>query len=237
MSLMGKTLVGLGLAAFLMGAGPAYAQQPEDQGKPQWQQGQGRHHGGHKGKFMESLNLSEQQKEQLKGLRELSREERAARMKEILTPEQYAKFEEMKSKRGQRGPGGKGPFADLNLTEQQKAQMKELRSLSAEERQARLQQILTPEQLARVQAHQEEFKSKMGQRQQRFAQELGLSEQQQQQIKAAFQEMHKSGQGMSRDERRTMMRDKLQSILTPEQFQKFEQMKKDHPRGGRGRQG
>lgn len=231
MSLMGKTLLGLGVAALLMGSVPAFAQQPEGQGQSPWQQGQGRHRGGHKGQFMQSLNLTEQQKEQLKGLRELSREERDAKMKQILTPEQYAKFAEMKSRRGQRGQ--RGPFADLNLTEQQKAQMKELRKLSAEERQARLQQILTPEQLAKVQAQQEKFKAKMGERRERFAQELGLSDSQQQQIKAAFQEMRQSGQGKSRQERRQMMRDKLQSILTPEQFQKLEQMKKGHQRGGR----
>lgn len=228
MSLMGKTLLGLGLAAILMGSGTAYAQSPNEQGTPPYSQGQHRHGGGGHGKFLQSLNLSEQQKEQLKGLRELSREERQAKMKEILTPEQYAKFEEMRSQRGGREGRGPGWGKDLNLTDAQKAQMKELRNLSAEERQAKLQQILTPEQLAKVQEHQEQFKERMGERQQRFAQELGLTDAQQQQMKAAFQEMRQSGQGKSREERRQMMRDKMQSILTPEQFQKLEQMRKDH---------
>lgn len=233
MSLMGRTLLGLGLAAFLLGSGSAaYAQPgPEGQGRPP---GHGqRHHKG--GKFLESLNLTEAQKEQLKGLRELSREQRDARMREILTPEQYAKLEEMRSKRGPRG--GQRWGEELGLTETQRAQMKELRNLSAEERQARLQQILTPEQLAKVQAHQEEFKQRAGERRERFAQELGLTETQKQQMKAAFEEMRSSRQGLSPKERREAMRSKLQAILTPEQFEKLETMKKERRGQKRGPRG
>lgn len=240
MGLMGRTFLGLGMAALLLTSPGALAQTPENQGQSPWST-QKRHHGqgqGQRGEFLQSLGLSEQQKEQLKGLRELSREERDAKLKQILTPEQYAKVQDMRSQHGQReGRSGRGQ--DLGLSEQQKEQLKGLRGLSQEERQAKLQQILTPDQLAKVQEHQQEFKSKMAERQQRFAQELGLTQQQQDQMRSAFQDMRQSGQGKSREEQRSMMREKMQSILTPEQFQKLEQMRKDHHRegGGPGRRG
>lgn len=238
MGLMGRTLLGLGMAALLLTSPGASAQTPENQGQSPWSTQQ-RHHGqGQRGDFFKSLGLSEQQKEQLKGLRDVPREERDARLKQILTPEQYAKVQDMRSKHGDReGRPKRGD--DLGLSQQQKEQLKGLRGLSPEERQAKLQQILTPEQLARVQAHQEEFKSKMAERQQRFAQELGLTQEQQDQMRSAFQDMRQSGQGKSREEQRSMMREKMQSILTPEQFQKLEQMRKEHHRegGGPGRRG
>jgi Spy/CpxP family protein refolding chaperone len=223
MSLMGKALLGLGLAAFLLGGQSAYAQTPDDQGTPPGASQQCRVKGGNEGKraFLGSLNLTDQQKEQLKGLKDLSREEREARLKEILTPEQYARVQEHKSQaKSRRGEG-------LNLTAQQKEELKGLKDLSRQERDARLKEILSPEQYARMQ----ERHGKMAERRQKMAAELGLSESQKEQMKQAMMEVREQSEGMSHQERRALMREKMQTILTPEQLEKLEQMKP----GRRGR--
>ncbi len=219
MSLMGKALLGLGLVAFMVGGQPAFAQTPDDQGTPPKAGQQCRVKGGKEGKraFLGSLNLTEQQKEQLKGLKDLSRGEREARLKEILTPEQFAQLQAQKSRRGE----------GLNLTAQQKEELKGLKDLSRAERDARLKEILTPEQYAKMQ----ERHGKMAERRQRMAAELGLSEAQKEQMKQAMMQVREQSEGMSHQERRAMMREKMQTILTPEQLEKLESMKPR--RGGR----
>ena len=94
--------------------------------------------------ILEHLDLTDKQKEQFKDLRkghmEAMREQREVVMK-ILTEEQQETLKEMRAKRrkffGQRGSGGKSrydtrrgdkdAFSRLDLTEEQKEQLKELR--------------------------------------------------------------------------------------------------------------
>lgn len=87
----------------------------------------------------ERLNLTAVQKAQMQTIRSNTRNQIQA----ILTPEQKAKLADAKQARqagqGQRGPKG---WANLNLTEQQKTQMRQIRESSKEQMLA----ILTPEQ-------------------------------------------------------------------------------------------
>ncbi|WP_251960421.1 Spy/CpxP family protein refolding chaperone [Nostoc commune] len=95
------------------------------------------------------LNLTDAQKTQIQTIRRDSR----TKFEAVLTPEQKAKLEAAKQARqaqrqagqGQRQPGqrrGKGGFADLNLTEAQKTQMRQIR----ESEKQQIQAVFTPEQ-------------------------------------------------------------------------------------------
>ncbi|MEH2160395.1 MAG: P pilus assembly/Cpx signaling pathway, periplasmic inhibitor/zinc-resistance associated protein [Nostoc sp.] len=102
------------------------------------------------------LNLTDAQKTQIQAIRRDSRTKSEA----VLTPEQKAKLEATKQARraewqarkaqGQTGEGQrqagqgkrKGHFAELNLTEAQKTQMREIR----ESEKQQIQAVLTPEQ-------------------------------------------------------------------------------------------
>ncbi|MBN3883355.1 MAG: P pilus assembly/Cpx signaling pathway, periplasmic inhibitor/zinc-resistance associated protein [Nostoc sp. JL34] len=104
------------------------------------------------------LNLTDAQKSQIQAIRRDSR----TKFDAVLTPEQKAKLEAAKQARqaerqarkaqgqtgqGQRQPGQhhggrKGNFADLNLTEAQKTQMRQIR----ESEKQQIQAVFTPEQ-------------------------------------------------------------------------------------------
>lgn len=102
------------------------------------------------------LGLTDAQKAQIQTIRRDSR----SKFEAVLTPEQKAKLEAAKQAhraewqarkaqgqtgQGQRQPGqrrGKGGFADLNLTEAQKTQMRQIR----ESEKQQIQAVLTPEQ-------------------------------------------------------------------------------------------
>ncbi|MEH2339436.1 Spy/CpxP family protein refolding chaperone [Nostoc sp.] len=104
------------------------------------------------------LNLTDTQKTQIQAIRRDSR----TKMEAVFTPEQKAKLEAAKQARraewqarkaqgqtgqGQRQPGqhhgrGKGDFADLNLSEIQKSQIRQIR----ESEKQQIQAVLTPEQ-------------------------------------------------------------------------------------------
>ncbi|MEH1772349.1 Spy/CpxP family protein refolding chaperone [Nostoc sp.] len=104
------------------------------------------------------LNLTDAQKSQIQAIRRDSR----TKFEAVLTPEQKAKLEAAKQARqaerqarkaqgqtgqGQRQPGQhhggrKGNFADLNLTEAQKTQMRQIR----ESEKQQIQAVFTPEQ-------------------------------------------------------------------------------------------
>lgn len=95
------------------------------------------------------LGLTDAQKTQIQAIRRDSR----TKFEAVLTPEQKAKLEAAKQARqaqrqagqGQRQPGqrrGKGGFAELNLTEAQKTQMRQIR----ESEKQQIQAVFTPEQ-------------------------------------------------------------------------------------------
>ncbi|MBD2532955.1 P pilus assembly/Cpx signaling pathway, periplasmic inhibitor/zinc-resistance associated protein [Nostoc flagelliforme FACHB-838] len=99
------------------------------------------------------LNLTDAQKTQIQTIRRDSR----AKFEAVLTPEQKVKLEAAKQARqaqrqagqGQRQPGqrrGKGDFADLNLSETQKTQMRQIR----ESEKQQIQAVFTPEQLQKL---------------------------------------------------------------------------------------
>jgi Spy/CpxP family protein refolding chaperone len=68
----------------------------------------------------------------------------------------------------------------------------------------------------------------------RMKERLNLSDDQARQIEQIFREAHQQGQGdrEAMRERHKKIHDQIQSVLTPEQREKMEQMKKEH-RGGR----
>ncbi|MCV3213146.1 hypothetical protein OGM63_06340 [Plectonema radiosum NIES-515] len=110
----------------------------------------------------ERLGLTDAQKTQIKDIRSNSR----AQMEAILTSEQKQQLEAAKQahqgqSRQERGQGQrpKRGFASLNLTEEQKTKMREIR----ESEKNQIQAILTPEQQQKFQ----EFKDNMRSRRQR----------------------------------------------------------------------
>ncbi|HYW18681.1 MAG TPA: P pilus assembly/Cpx signaling pathway, periplasmic inhibitor/zinc-resistance associated protein [Nodularia sp. (in: cyanobacteria)] len=119
--------------------------------------------GGQKGAWgMQSLNLTEAQKAQMQTIKSNTR----AQIEAILTPEQKATLAAAKQARqgqrqagqGPRGQGKKG-WANLNLTEQQKTQMRQIRESSKQQMQA----VLTPEQRQQMQEMRENMRSSRGQ--------------------------------------------------------------------------
>ncbi len=95
----------------------------------------------------------------------------------------------------------RGGWAALNLTEQQKAQMKQIRTQT----QAQIQAVFTPEQLSKLQA----AKGQRGNRRELMS-SLGLSEAQKAQIKSI----------------RESAKNQMKAILTPEQQQQMQSMHK-----------
>jgi periplasmic protein CpxP/Spy len=90
------------------------------------------------------LNLTDTQKSQIQTIRRDSR----TKFEAVLTPEQKAKLEAAKQARRAQGQTGQGQrqrkdkFAELNLTEAQKTQMRQIR----ESEKQQIQAVLTPEQ-------------------------------------------------------------------------------------------
>jgi Spy/CpxP family protein refolding chaperone len=135
-------------------------------------------------RMLEHLDLTDGQKEQLQALREKHRETMAAMGKEqreavmnILTDEQQEAMKEMRSKRGkffgQRGWGGKGrhdmrrggqgAFSRLDLTDEQKEQLVELRKEqrtemreSRQKHRTALENVLTDEQREKLEKMKDE---------------------------------------------------------------------------------
>ncbi|MEH2067177.1 MAG: P pilus assembly/Cpx signaling pathway, periplasmic inhibitor/zinc-resistance associated protein [Nostoc sp.] len=107
------------------------------------------------------LGLTDTQKSQIQSIRRDSR----AKYEAVLTPEQKAKLEAAKQARqaerqaGQRR-GGRKNFADLNLTEAQKTQMRQIR----ESEKQQIQAVLTPEQRQKLEQFQQNFKQRRQQR-------------------------------------------------------------------------
>jgi periplasmic protein CpxP/Spy len=107
----------------------------------------------------ERLGLTDAQKTQIKDIRSNSR----AQMEAILTSEQKQQLEAAKQAhqgqpRQERGQGQrpKRGFASLNLTEEQKTKMREIR----ESEKNQIQAILTPEQQQKFQEFQDNMRSR-----------------------------------------------------------------------------
>ncbi|WP_138500782.1 Spy/CpxP family protein refolding chaperone [Nostoc sp. PA-18-2419] len=108
------------------------------------------------------LGLTDTQKSQIQAIRRDSR----TKFEAVLTPEQKAKLEAAKQARqaerqaGQRQPGqhrgGRKNFADLNLTEAQKTQMRQIR----ESEKQQIQAVLTPEQQQKLEQFHQNFKQR-----------------------------------------------------------------------------
>jgi protein CpxP len=107
-------------------------------------------HRGERG-LRKDLNLTQDQKNRMKQIRTDTR----AKIEAVLTDEQKKKLQDAKANRGQRQHGQRpqgqrregGPFASLNLSEDQKAQIKQIMESSKQE----MQSVLTPEQQQKVQ--------------------------------------------------------------------------------------
>ncbi len=102
-------------------------------------------HRGEKGPW-KNLNLTQDQKNKIKKIRTDTR----ASIEAILTPEQKQKLRDAKANRGQRQQGQReegGRFASLNLSEDQKTQIKQIMESSKKDMQA----VLTPEQQQKLQ--------------------------------------------------------------------------------------
>ncbi len=148
-------------------------------------------HGGAMARVLEHLDLTDEQKEQLRDLRQehmgamqaqretmaAMRKEHREAVQEILTEEQQETMEEMRSRRGgffrehggwgkdrcEMRRGGKGAFSRLDLSDEQKEQLKELRQEHrAEMRETRkkhrtaLENLLTPEQREKLEEMKDE---------------------------------------------------------------------------------
>ncbi|NDJ24561.1 P pilus assembly/Cpx signaling pathway, periplasmic inhibitor/zinc-resistance associated protein [Nostoc sp. B(2019)] len=118
-----------------------------------------------KGAWQE-LGLTDAQKNQIQTIRQNTR----AQIEGILTPEQKAQLQAAKQERqaqrqagqGQRQAGqrSRNKFAELNLTEQQKTQMRQVWESSKQQMQA----VLTPEQQAKLKQLQESRRQRWQQR-------------------------------------------------------------------------
>ncbi len=109
------------------------------------------------------LGLTDAQKSQIQAIRRDSR----TKMQAVFTPEQKAKLEAAKQARqaqrqagqGQRQPGQrsrKGGYGDLNLTEAQKTQIRQIR----ESEKQQIQAVLTPEQRQKIEQYRQNAPSR-----------------------------------------------------------------------------
>lgn len=98
-----------------------------------------------------NLNLTQDQKDQIKQIRT----DTQSKIEAVLTDEQRQKLQDAKAHRGQRQYGQRqqgqhqhrGPFASLNLSDDQKTQIKQIMESSKQD----IQAVLTPEQQQQIQ--------------------------------------------------------------------------------------
>jgi periplasmic protein CpxP/Spy len=104
------------------------------------------------GKGLSNLNLNDAQKAQMKQIKDDSK----AAIVNVLTPEQKATWQSLKQNRqnGQTGRKGEGGMKALNLSETQKAQIKQIR----DDAKQKIQNMLTPEQRTQMQQNRQNFK-------------------------------------------------------------------------------
>ncbi|HLO87935.1 MAG TPA: P pilus assembly/Cpx signaling pathway, periplasmic inhibitor/zinc-resistance associated protein [Nostocaceae cyanobacterium] len=114
---------------------------------------------GKKGPWQE-LGLTDAQKQQIKQINQNTR----AQIEAVFTPEQRAKLQAAKQARGQgQRQRGKEVWQSLNLTDAQKAQIRQIKESS----QKQITAVLTPEQQAKLQQLRQNWQQR---RQQRNAQ-------------------------------------------------------------------
>lgn len=144
------------------------------------------------GRVADALELTDEQKAEIRAIMDeempAAREKVEARVNGVLTAEQQEKLAALKAERperpgkgrkhGMRGPGGHAPggpgarlerMADaLELTDDQKSQMREILDRAREEHRAEMQEkidsVLTPEQQARAEELREQRRERMGER-------------------------------------------------------------------------
>lgn len=118
---------------------------------------------GKEGKWAK-LNLTDAQKEQMRAIKQETR----AQIQEVFTPEQRAQLETMKQNRqaqngqGQARQGRRGGMASLNLTDDQKARIKQI----METQKSRMDQVLTAEQRQQLEQMRSQWQQQRQQRRQ-----------------------------------------------------------------------
>ncbi|MFH7028305.1 MAG: Spy/CpxP family protein refolding chaperone [Heteroscytonema crispum UTEX LB 1556] len=105
-------------------------------------------------KKIEGLNLTQEQKDKMKEIRENTR----AQIQGILTAEQQQQFQTAAQSGQRQRP--RQVFASLNLTEQQKTQIRQIMQTSKQQMQA----VLTPEQQQKVEQFRNNRRSRWQQR-------------------------------------------------------------------------
>ena len=165
----------------------------------------------HKGSLVEQLGLTEDQQTQIQTLRDTLHEQKQAIREEywtdveaILTDEQLETLEEIRN--------------PLSLTEDQQTQIQALKDqdLTKEEYLTSLEDILTDEQSETL----EELKADRGQHKDSLAEQLGLTEDQQEQIEDLREDLKEEWQAL-REEFST----DFEAILTADQLATLEDLK------------
>jgi Spy/CpxP family protein refolding chaperone len=111
---------------------------------------------GKKGPWQE-LGLTDAQKEQIKQIKNSTR----TQIEAVLTPEQRAKLQAAKQAAGQgQRQRGKEVWQSLNLTDAQKAQIRQIKETS----QQQIEAVLTPEQRAKLQQIRQNWQQRRQQR-------------------------------------------------------------------------
>jgi Spy/CpxP family protein refolding chaperone len=172
-------------------------------------------------------------------------------MEELLTAEQKEKLEQLKARRGRDGRRGRMGKA-LDLTDEQKAKAKEIFRKAREDAKdagtpeakreifqnakEQMERLLTEEQKAKL----EKLKEQRGTRGRRFGQHRGgpfskldLTDTQKEKIHQIIKEAHTKAEGADTPEQKRQIRKAVHQqivdeVLTPQQKQKIEQMRKRH---------
>ncbi len=136
-----------GITALALAALPVFAQA---QTSPSTPQPPPRVENGRRSLFS-SLNLSAEQRTRIA---QIKREKRA-QLESILTAEQRAQLEAQRSQRRSSGqtqpPSRRGPMSNLNLSEEQRSQLRQL----AQSTRSQIEAVLTPEQRQQIQQYRQ----------------------------------------------------------------------------------
>ena len=178
-------------------------------------------------------------------------------LSEVLTKEQMQKMKKMRNRRDRdghhKGPGmRKGPFGELNLTDEQKAEIKKLheeareKMESAKTREEKREimenlrkkinnDVLTDEQRAKAKKH---FRKMQKGRRDMFLKGIGATDEQKTKIEAIMKKAREEAKDKDPKECRKIMeaaREEIRkNVLTDEQRKKAREMRKQHRRGKDG---